>query len=73
MGTRLSQVLAAAEYPCHVVCKGDSMRVEAVGQEHAPDGSLAPVHRRWWRGLDIPRVGVPHGSGPAVVGPSLAG
>jgi hypothetical protein len=32
-------------------------------------GSRSP----WWRGLDVPRVGVPLGSGPAVVGPSLAG
>jgi hypothetical protein len=71
MMTRLSQELAAAEYPCHVVCKGDSMRVEAVGREHAPDGSLAPVHHRWWRGLDVLRVSVPLGSGQAAVGPSL--
>ena len=38
-------VIAAAEYPCHIVHEGDGVCAKAMGGERAPDRSLAPIHR----------------------------
>jgi hypothetical protein len=67
MGTRLDKALAAAEYPCHVVCKGDTVRAEAVGWGNTSDGTLAPVHRRPVNS----GVGGPLGNGRSTVSQSL--
>jgi hypothetical protein len=49
-------VIAAAEYPSHIVRKGDGVRAKAVSRERAPYRSLAPIHH--WRGrrLDVKHI-----------------
>ena len=49
-------VVAAAEYPRHVVGESDGVRAEAVGRERPPNRGLAPVHHGRGRRLDARRV-----------------
>ena len=46
-------VIASAEYPCYVVCKGDGVCSKSVSRKRAPYRCLAPVHHRRRCRLDV--------------------
>ena len=50
-------IIAPAEYPSHIVRKGDSVCPDAVSRERAPHKRLAPIHHRRWRRFDILYIG----------------
>jgi hypothetical protein len=49
-------LIATAEYPSHIVDKGDGVCAKAVSRECAPYGSLAPIHHGRRRGLDVHHI-----------------
>ena len=49
-------LVTTAEYPGHIVRKGDGVCAKTVGGKCAPYGSLAPIHDGWRRGLDVHHV-----------------
>ena len=49
-------VIATAEYPSHVVRKGDHVHAKAVSRERAPYRSLAPIHHGWGCRLDVRHI-----------------
>jgi hypothetical protein len=52
-----SFLITTAEYPSHIVDKGDGVCAKAVSGECAPYGSLAPIHHGRRRGLDVRHIG----------------